>query len=310
MQVIRELPATPIEQCVLALGNFDGVHLGHRRLLDCGREKAHQLGAKLGVLLFEPHPLKLLFPERVVGFLTTQEERLKKFAEIGVDIVYLLPFSREMADTTPQEFIEKILLRMGVAHIIVGFNYSFGAQGKGTPEQLQEYGQEYGFGVSVLQAQTIDGQVISSTAVRKALLQGDVAQAKKMLGGAPSLSGKVIRGERRGRDLGYPTANLDVSPDVLIPKRGVYAVWTELEGKRLQGMMNIGMKPTFHAEFQLTTEVHFFQFHGDLYEKNLTVYMESRIRDEQKFSGVEELKDQLQRDALQVQRSLNATLNQ
>lgn len=310
MQVIRELPATPIEQCVLALGNFDGVHLGHRRLLDCGREKARQLGVKLGVLLFEPHPLKLLFPERVVGFLTTQEERLKKFAEIGVDIVYLLPFSREMADTTPQEFIENILLRMGVAHIIVGFNYSFGAQGKGTPEQLQEYGQEYGFGVSVLQAQTIDGQVISSTAVRKALLQGDVAQAKKMLGGAPSLSGKVIRGERRGRELGYPTANLDVSPDVLIPKRGVYAVWTEWEGQRLQGMMNIGMKPTFHAEFQLTIEVHFFQFHGDLYEKNLTVYMEARIRDEQKFSGVEELKDQLQRDALQVQRSLNATLNQ
>jgi riboflavin kinase/FMN adenylyltransferase len=310
VQVIRELPAEPIGKCVLALGNFDGVHLGHRRLLDSGREKARQLGVKLGVLLFEPHPLKMLFPERVIGLLTTQEERLKTFAELGVDIVFLLPFNGKMAETTPEEFVEEILLRMGVAHIIVGFNYSFGAQGKGTPEQLQHYGQEYGFGVSVLQAQTIDGRVISSTAIRKALLQGDIVQTKKLLGHSPSLFGKVVQGERRGRELGYPTANLKVSEDLLIPKRGVYAVWAEINGERVHGMMNIGMKPTFHAEFQLTIEVHFFKFDGDLYNRNLAVYIEERIRDERKFPGVKELMDQLERDAFQAQKALSESLNQ
>lgn len=304
MQVIRELPVEPSERCVLALGNFDGVHLGHRRLLESGREKARQLGLKLGVLLFEPHPLKVLFPERVIGLLTTSQERLQIFAQLGVDTVYLLPFNREMAGTTPQEFVEKILLRIGVAHIIVGFNYSFGAQGKGTPDELQKYGQDYGFDVSVLQAQTIEGRVISSTAIRKALLQGDIIQAKKMLGRSPSLRGTVVEGERRGRELGFPTANLHVPEDLLIPKRGVYAVWAEIEGARVRGMMNIGMKPTFHAEYQLTIEVHFFNFKGDLYQKDLIIHIEERLRDERKFSGFQELMDQLHRDLQKAQKIL------
>lgn len=304
MQIIRELPPEPGEQCVLALGNFDGVHLGHRRLLESGLEKATQLGTKLCVLLFEPHPMKMLFPERAIGLLTTQAEQMKAFAEIGVDTVYLLPFNRAMAGTSPERFVKEILARMGVVHIVVGFNYSFGALGKGTPDLLQCYGQEYGFGVSVLQAQTLEGRVISSTAIRKALLQGDVSQAKRLLGRTPSLCGKVVEGEKRGRELGYPTANLSVAEDLLIPKRGVYAVWVDIDGQKILGMMNIGMKPTFHSEYHLTIEVHFFDFTGDLYGKELVVYLEDRLREERKFSGIKELKEQLERDEILAKKAL------
>lgn len=306
MQIIRELPPEQGEQCVLALGNFDGVHLGHRRLLDSGLEKASQLGIKLCVLLFDPHPMRTLFPERVIGLLMTQEEQMEAFSEIGVDTVYLLPFNQEMANTSPEKFVKEILTRMGVRHIVVGFNYSFGALGKGTPGDLQQLGQDYGFGVSVLQAQTFEGRVISSTAIRKALLQGDVVQAKKLLGRTPCLCGKVVKGEKRGRELGYPTANLNVADDLLIPKRGVYAVWVDIDGQRVLGMMNIGMKPTFHSEYHLTTEVHFFDYTGDLYGKELVVHLEDRLREERKFSGIKELREQLERDEIVARKAFKS----
>ncbi|AFM01373.1 FMN adenylyltransferase [Desulfitobacterium dehalogenans ATCC 51507] len=304
MQIIRELPSTPETQCVLALGNFDGVHLGHQRLLKSGLEQAAQKGVDLAVLLFEPHPLKLLFPERVIGFLTTQKEQMRLFSEIGVDRVYLVPFTKEMADTSPEGFVRDILVKLGVVHIVVGFNYSFGALGKGTAEDLQRYGQDYGFGVSVLQPQTFEGKVISSTAVRKALLNGDAVQAKKLLGRTYKLVGTVVEGEKRGHDLGYPTANLRIYEDLIIPKRGVYAVWAEIEGRLVHGMMNIGMKPTFHEEYALTVEIHFFDFSGDLYGMELAICCEEKIRDERKFNGLGELKGQLDRDALKVKQVL------
>jgi riboflavin kinase/FMN adenylyltransferase len=304
VQIIRELPPEPGEKCVLVLGNFDGVHLGHRRLLECGLEKAVQLGVKLCVLLFEPHPMKILFPERTLGLLTTQTEQMKAFMEIGVDTVFLLPFNRETAHTSPETFVKEILVKLGVVHIVVGFNYSFGVMGTGTPDLLQRYGQEYGFGVSVLQAQMLEGRVISSTAIRKALSQGDVSQAKRLLGRTPTLCGQVVEGEKRGRELGYPTANFRIAEDLLIPKRGVYAVWADIEGQTVFGMMNIGMKPTFHSEYQLTTEVHFFDYTGNLYGQELVVYIEDRLREERKFSGIKELKAQLERDEIMARKAL------
>lgn len=304
MQVIRQLPEKPVEQCVLALGNFDGVHLGHRRLLESGLETAQKMGLGLSVLLFDPHPIKLLFPERMIGLLTTQEERLSTFEELGVHTVYLLPFNHSTADTTPEKFVLDILLRIGVRHVVVGFNYSFGNQGKGTPEDLRQLGYRYGFEVSVLQAQTTGGKVISSSSIRKALLQGDIRQAKDMLGRYPCLCGKVVQGEQRGRTLGYPTANINPCEDLLIPKRGSYAVWAKIDGHKVNGMMNIGMKPTFHTEYQTTIEVHFFDFQGNLYDKELKLHIVERIRDERKFSGITELLEQLQKDATLAKRVL------
>ncbi|HEY8909623.1 MAG TPA: bifunctional riboflavin kinase/FAD synthetase [Desulfosporosinus sp.] len=301
MQVRTSLPDDCKESCVLALGNFDGVHLGHRRLLEQGLAQAVRLGVGLSVLIFEPHPLKALFPERGIKLLSTSLARLRCLEEIGVHTVYLLPFTREMANTSPEQFVEKVLLPLGVIHVVVGFNYSFGAQGKGDAELIKTLGKKHGFGVSVLRAQTVGSQVISSSSIRKALLHGDVQLANSLLGRPFSVSGTVVHGEERGRLLGYPTANILPSDDFLIPKRGVYAVWSCLEGRRVAGMMNIGQKPTFHDMYETMVEVHFFDFEADLYGRDIEVHIEARLRDERKFNGVNELLSQLNKDRVKAE---------
>lgn len=309
MQVRTELPIKREEQTVIALGNFDGVHLGHRKLLHSGLGEARRLEVKFSVLVFDPHPLKVLFPELGVKLITTVKERLKIFESLGVDTVYLLPFTRQLADIPPQSFVEEFLLPLGVVHTVVGFNYSFGAKGLGTPANLQHFGLKYNFGVSVLQAQTVNGRVVSSSSIRKAIAEGDIFTAREMLGRVPCLCGTVVQGEQRGRQLGYPTANIMPPDDLLIPKRGVYAVWAELEGKLVKGMMNIGMKPTFHNMFETTIEVHFFDLNRDLYGKNMTIYIHKRLRDERRFAGISELCRQLEIDANQARISLQKNIS-
>jgi len=307
VQVRTSLPANK-EPCVLVLGNFDGVHLGHRRLLEHGLGHAERLGVGLSVLIFEPHPLKVLFPEWELRLLSTTEERLVYLKTIGVKTVYHLPFTKEMANTPPEQFVEEILLPMGVLHVVVGFNYSFGAQGRGNPELLQALGKKHGFGVSVLQAQTIGGQVISSSGIRKAILHGDIRLASSLLGRPPCLRGTVVHGEERGRQLGYPTANILTSEDYLIPKRGVYAVGACIYGRRVSGMMNIGMKPTFHDSYTTMVEVHFFDFNGDLYGSEIMVHIVEYLRDERKFNGVNELLLQLKKDGAKAEQILREIL--
>lgn len=299
MQVMSDLPGRE-SQCVVALGNFDGVHLGHRKLLESGLTESRRLGLPLAVLVFHPHPLQVLFPEHGLKLLTTQAERLKIFEKIGVDRVYLLSFTRETAKMSPEQFVEEILINLGAVHVVVGFNYSFGSKGLGTPDMLGMIGERFGFTVSVLQAQLIKGKVISSSNIRKAMSQGDINLAQEMLGRHPCLCGTVIHGEERGRTLGYPTANLLSPKELIIPKRGVYAIQASVSGKKVYGMMNIGMKPTFHAEFSTTIEIHFLNFNGDLYGQDLKIEIIERLRDERKFSGIDELKQQLGHDAQRV----------
>ncbi len=307
MQVRTSLPVNK-EPCVLALGNFDGVHLGHRRLLEQGLEQSLRLGVELSVLIFEPHPLKVLFPERELKLLSTSEERLSALAAFGVQTVYQLSFTREMADTSPEQFVENILVPLGVIHVVVGFNYSFGARGRGNPVLLKVLGKKYGFGVSVLQAQTMGDRVISSSRIRKALLKGDIGLAGSLLGHPPCLRGIVVRGEGRGHQLGYPTANLSPADGILIPKRGVYAVWAVLDGKHVSGMMNIGRKPTFHDMYTIIVEVHFFDFSTDLYGREIAVHIVKRLRDERKFNNVDELLTQLKKDKLKAESVLKEFL--
>ena len=284
------------EPTVMALGNFDGVHLGHQKLLKHAREKAKTLNVKFSVLLFAPHPLKVLCPERKLNLLTTTSERLKLFEKMHVDRVFLVPFTPELASTGPQEFVEQLLKKVGVVHIVVGFNYSFGAQGRGTPEDLKLFGQEYGFGVSIIQAQKIGDKIISSTAIRKFLLEGDIKAAKEMLGRAPRITGKVIHGDARGRTIGFPTANLQVDEDLLVPKNGVYAVTSKIGNKIYAGMMNIGTRPTFTSDSVRTIEVFFLDFSGDLYGQDLIVEIYARIRSERKFKNSTDIINQLNED--------------
>lgn len=304
MKVCSISPGQEYEPAVIALGNFDGVHIGHQRLLRCGLEKAKELKVRLAVLLFDPHPLKVLYPEKKLNLLTSSKERLRLFEEIGVDKVFFLPFTQEIANTSPQNFVERILLKIGASHVVVGFNYSFGAKGKGTPQDLERFGKKYGFGVSIVKAQKIDGKIISSSEIRRLLLAGDITAAKEMMGRPPKIVGTVVHGDKRGRKLGFPTANILPEEDLLVPKNGVYAVTAEIEGRLLRGMMNIGVKPTFNSQQEKTVEIYFFDYQGDLYGKELVVNIEERLRAERKFTGVEEIITQLNKDKEQAQRVL------
>jgi len=288
------------EPTVIALGNFDGVHLGHQTLIKTGLRKAQELNLKLSVLLFDPHPLKVLSPERSLNLLTGKKERLMLFAELGVDQVLLFPFTPEFAGTSPREFVKDILLTIGVKHVVVGFNYSFGYQGRGKPSDLEEFGKEYGFGVSIIQAQKIRDKIISSTEIRKYLLNGEIDLAKEMIGRSPKLSGRVIHGDKRGRTLGFPTANLQVDEDLLIPKTGVYAVITKIDGKIYGGMMNIGLRPTFKNSQEQTIEVYLLNYQGDLYDRELIISIEARLRPERKFNGKDDIIAQLHKDKEQT----------
>ena len=281
---------------VMALGNFDGVHLGHQKLLKHALEMAQSLKVKFSVLLFDPHPLKVLCPERKLNLLTSKKERLMLFEKMHVDRVFLVPFTPELAKTGPREFVEQLLKKVGVIHIVVGFNYSFGAQGRGTPQDLELFGREYGFGVSIIQAQKIGDKIISSTAIRKFLLEGNVQAAREMLGRAPQITGRVVHGDARGRTIGFPTANLQIDEDLLVPKNGVYAVTSKIGNKIYAGMMNIGIRPTFTSGAERTVEVFFLDFSGDLYGLDLTVDIQARIRSERKFASSTEFINQLNED--------------
>ncbi|NBJ15584.1 MAG: bifunctional riboflavin kinase/FAD synthetase [Dehalobacter sp. 4CP] len=296
MEVCTLIPGHKFEPTVLALGNFDGIHLGHQELLKHGLEKARSLKTLFSVLLFDPHPLKVLHPDRKLELITGKDEKIMLFEKFGVDKVFLLPFSPKFAETTPQEFVENILLKIGAVHVTVGFNYSFGCHGKGKPGDLEKFGETYNFGVSVVQAQMLDDRVISSTEIRRALLNGDIDLAKAMMGRAPTIIGTVVHGDGRGRDIGFPTANIETHEDLLIPKNGVYAVTAKIDGRIYGGIMNIGIVPTFKTGQEKTIEIHFFDFHGDLYRKDLFIDIQVRLRAEKKFSGVKEITEQLGKD--------------
>jgi len=293
------------EPTVIALGNFDGVHLGHQKLLIRGLEKARAMDMGLSVFLFYPHPLKILHPERKLNLLTGHEERLIIFEEIGVEKVFLFPFTAEFAGTSPLAFVEKILLKIGAVHVVVGFNYSFGSQGKGNPDLLEKLSKHYGFEVSVIQAQKVRNKIISSSKIREYLMDGEIGLAKEMMGRSPRILGKIVHGDKRGSTLGFPTANIKIDEDLLVPKNGVYAVKTEIDGKTYGGMMNIGFRPTFETEAERSIEVHFFDYRGDLYSKDLIITIESKLRPERKFDGTEEIISQLNRDRLEALTILN-----
>ena len=296
MKIYNIEPGESYKPTVVALGNFDGVHLGHQKLLKCGLEKAQELGVDFSVLLFYPHPLKILHPDKKLNLLTGHEERLRILENLGVEKVYLVPFTRRLADTSPEDFVKNILLPIGAVHVVVGFNYSFGSQGKGDPELLKKLAEKYGFQVSVINAQRIGNKIISSSEIRKYLLDGEIGLAAEMMGRFPTISGKVIHGDERGRTLGFPTANIMVDEDLLVPQNGVYAVVSEINGQKYGGMLNIGLRPTFKKEAIRTIEVHFFDFQGDLYDRELTVSLISKLRSEKKFRGREEIIAQLHKD--------------
>ena len=278
----------PARSRVVAIGNFDGVHLGHRSLLQLAVDRARERNLKSAVLTFRPHPMKLLFPERRVFLITSEERKARLIGECGVDELVIAPFTHRFADLTAEEFVREVLVEhLGAEAVVVGENYAFGRNREGTIERLRRFGEEYGFTVLVAPPCLVGGELVSSTKIREAIMQGEIERASRFLGRPCAIVGRVVRGKGRGKGLGFPTANL-VSEVELYPREGVYAVWAEFDGRRYPAVVNIGHNPTF-GDTGLTVEAHILDFDGDLYDREIKIVFIEYLRSEKKCSSLEEL---------------------
>lgn len=305
MKIIRGLKnvSERFPNPVLTLGNFDGVHLGHQAIFKQVVERARKINGTSIVFTFEPHPLKVLAPERSPRLLNTFDGKMKLLSSAGIDVVVCAEFTRDFAEQDPEDFAQKILHKtIGVKEVYVGYDYAFGKSREGGVESLKKMGQACGFSVSVVEAVRVNDVVASSSAVRDYISAGSVEKAAELLGRNYSIEGKVVHGSHRGRDLGFPTANLN-TPNELLPAYGVYAVYAAVDGRSFQGVASIGVRPTFEAG-PLSVEVYLFDFEGNLYGKQMEVSFVSFLRTEQKFPDVLSLISQMRKDVEEAKKKL------
>jgi len=292
----KDLPAEDRGASV-ALGNFDGVHRGHQQVIAQAAKAALAQRTPLGVITFDPHPRRLFRPTEPAFKLMTHAQQARALSGLGVDLLYLLPFDFEMASFGDREFVEKVLVEgLGVKHVAVGFDISFGRGRTGSPELMKAYGQEYGFTVSVAEpVASSEGEKFSSTSVRDALRDGHPEQAARILGRPFAIEGVVRRGQQLGRQLGFPTANVEVE-DYVVPKLGVYATRTRLpDGREVPGVANLGNNPTTGI-VETRLETWLFDFDEDLYGQIIETDLIAFLRPELKFDSLELMIQQIRQD--------------
>jgi riboflavin kinase / FMN adenylyltransferase len=285
---------------VVTTGTFDGVHLGHQKIISRLKEAAKEESGETVLLTFYPHPRMVLFPEdNDLKLINTQEEKIELLRQYGVDHLIIYPFTKEFSRLTSVEFVRNILVNhIHTKRLVIGYNHHFGRNREGSFEHLKEYGPLYGFEVEEIPAKDIDSIEISSTKIRHALQNGDVKTATSYLGHDFILSGKVVDGKKIGREIGYPTANIVVDDKYkIIPADGVYAVKVRHDNRMYGGMLNIGNNPTVNGKHK-TIEVNIFDFNKEIYGEDATIYFIERLRDEVKFNGLEELKTALAIDKI------------
>jgi len=287
----------PNKKYYIALGVFDGVHLGHQKLVKLTVDKARKNDGISMVATFDPHPDKIINPESNVFLLTTLEERINLIKELGVDVFLVIKFTKTMSKIPPEDFISKILVdSLLVKELFVGFNYKFGFQGKGNTDILTKYSKFYNFKTNILKPITVNNTIISSTRIKDYIKSGEIEKAKKLLGHDITISGKVVPGKGRGKKLlNFATANIEVPSDKIIPVNGVYLVEIIIHNIKYYGLMNIGVKPTF-KESERTIEVHIINFNKKIYNKKLTVNVLKKIREEKNFRHPSLLKKQIEED--------------
>lgn len=300
-QVVREADS------LVTQGTFDGVHVGHQAILRYLVRRAKLKGGKSVVVTFDPHPREVVHGE-AVPLLATVEERAEVMEAIGIDRVIVIEFTPALSKLSAEEFVVDILVeQVGLREIVIGYDHGFGRGREGDSELLERLGEQHGFDVDVIPAQEVEHFVVSSSKIRQQLVEkGDVILAAEMLGRNYSLVGTVIKGDQRGRSIGFPTANLRVNHlRKVIPKRGVYAVRARVDGEdaMMPGMMNIGKRPTFEGK-GLHLEVHLFDLNRDLYSQQLRIEFVERIRDERKFDSIAGLVEQLSRDRARCKTAL------
>ncbi len=283
---------------VLTVGTFDGVHLGHRKIINEMIYQSVENECRNLVITFDPHPQIVLSKSDSIKLLTTLKQKLEYLKFLSVQNVLVINFTKEFSQIDFRTFVEEYFVnRIGVHTVVVGSDHHFGKNREGNPEVLTELGKFFDFNVIKVDPLIFDGHKISSTRIRKALLDGNVEIANKMMGNKYEIHGKVVKGNQRGGSIGFPTANIEVeNKDKLIPARGVYFVEVDVADKNYYGMMNIGFRPTFNNTTELIMEVHIFFLNENIYGNPIIVRFLDRIRDEKKFESIEELKAQLQKD--------------
>jgi riboflavin kinase/FMN adenylyltransferase len=300
MSVISDLNELekPLKNPVLTIGNFDGVHKGHLALFDRVKELAGNIQGQSVVMTFQPHPIKVVKPGNGPPLITPVEQKIKLIADAGIDVILCLPFNKEFAAISANDFVLDLLVkRIGVKEIVVGYDYSFGAGRRGNIDFLKKKGDELGFGVHVVEPIHLNRTLVSSTSIRNLVQEGNLAEAKRLLGRDYQITGIVKTGMGRGsKILGYPTANL-TPEDELIPKKGVYAVKAYIHGKEYNGVCNIGFNPTFGGT-PLSIETHVLDFSGDIVGEKFTIKFIKRLRDEKNFKSKEELAEQIEKDVV------------
>ena len=281
---------------VLTIGNYDGLHLGHRRILDRVKERARELAGTSMLMTFHPHPLTVLRPDNSVAIITPEEQKERVIEETGIDVLFVVPFTEEFGRISPEAFVRTILMeRLAIKGLVIGHDFRFGAAGKGNVALLEKMSRECGFFVEVIDAIALDGERVGSNRVRSLLKAGEVGTAAKLLGRSYTIAGEVVRAKGRGRTMGFPTINLQTDYP-LIPANGVYVTEVEVLGKRYGAVTNVGYNPTFENGQERTIETFILDFKDDLYDKQVRLFFCERIRDEEKFGSVDELKARIAKD--------------
>ena len=306
MREITDITTFSTQQpTVLTIGTFDGVHLGHQKIIERVVTTARQEGLLATIFTFFPHPRMVVQHDKSLKLIHTLEEKKQLLQRLGVDLLVVQPFNEAFAQLTAEEFVSTILVQhLNVKKVIIGYDHRFGRNRTANINDMRLFGEKYGFAVEEISVQEVDEVSVSSTKIREALNKGDVTTAEHYLGTPYSLTGTVIHGLKLGRTLGYPTANIQVTEDYkLIPKDGVYAVYSYIGERKVYGMMSIGKNPTIEGK-GASIEVYFFDFNGDLYDRELTIYFLKYLREERKFSSVALLKKQLQDDETTARKAI------
>ncbi|AUP79726.1 bifunctional riboflavin kinase/FAD synthetase [Flavivirga eckloniae] len=287
----------PVEPTVVTIGTFDGVHIGHQKIVKHLISTGEADGLKSVILTFFPHPRMVLQKDFNIKLINTINERRQILKGLGLDYLIIKEFTKKFSRLTAEDFVKQVLVdKLHAKKVIIGYDHRFGRNRNANIDDLKKFGEVYGFEVEEISAQDINDVAVSSTKIRKALKEGDVIKANAFLGYNFSIAGTVTKGKGLGRQLNFPTANIKVEEDYkLIPKQGSYIVKAMVDEALIYGMMNIGLNPTVNGEKE-TIEVHFFNFNDDIYGKNVQIELLSRIRDEEKFESVEALKMQLKKD--------------
>jgi len=299
MQIYQDfLEVEHNDNTIITLGTFDGIHLGHKEIIEAVVQKATEFGGRSLLITFSPHPRKVIPGGNKIKLLSTLSEKKKIIETFGMDNLLVIQFTKEFSQQTPEEFVDKYLINgIGVKEIVIGYDHHFGKGRGGDIEILKKKGEEIGFGVTAVPEYKIDDIIVSSTKIRKALIAGDIVNANKMLGRFYSFEGVVVPGDKRGRELGFPTANLLVeNEDKLLPATGIYAAECIVEEKKHNALLSIGSRPTFHEAGEIIPEVYIIDFNKQIYNQTVRVNVVDRIRGEEKFSSAEELVKQMKND--------------